>query len=273
MASSEVLAENIHAYQELNPPDTHTVILIGGATEGIASQQPFAEALLTEGFRVVSYDYVTSPTDNTGSSSRYLAAKVNQAADVLKSVANKRGKVTLFGHSLGTIIAIEAALRNPEGIERIILANPAGLFEDSFPRLAGRFALETVSKTTTLTASAQIKQKEAVKYMAKHPISYIGDAVGIAQSDIRGGLIKLQEAGVEVDLLLSAKDRVFPWRLQQGYFIGQDREHFDFNSVSMYFHTKPRRRQHRPASNWEGHDQNLFYPEQTARLVSQLVAQ
>lgn len=268
-----------YSLEELNPNGDHTIILVGGVTEGVKTQESFALALAEEQFRVINYDLITQPLDYDHPK-RYHEAKSEQTAELLKRVLADGEKATLFAHSQGAIFAIDAALSHPEHVDRLILANPAGLFEDSFARLSGRFALETTRKTATAAISheARVQQIEGTKAIITKPKSFLGDAVDISNSDIRDRLDKLKELGIPVDIFVSAKDQVFPWRLQKEYFEDQEPEEFAFNSVSSYFNTKPKNehvespaRRHRLAGKWAGHDQNIVYPKQTAKLVKQIV--
>lgn len=272
MLPAESAVENKHQFKELNPQGEHTIIVIGGANEGVANQAPFTEALAKEGFRVISFDYVTEPDPDNSVPNRYHSAKTQQLIDILDQQATDK-PLTLFAHSEGTIMAVEATLQDPKKVERLILANPDGLFPDSFLRLTGRFAIETLRATTTLKREARSHQNEGIRHTLKHPRNFFGDAIDIARSDIRDRLLKLKNEGVKVDFLLSAKDMIFPWRLQKDYFEGQDPEQFDFNSVSMYNGTKPNGSQNKFAGQWAGHNQNNVYPEQAAQVVKQLVEQ
>lgn len=267
--SAEVLQENQHQFKETNPTGDQTIILVPGAAGNIKIQEPFAEALATEGYRVLSFDYVTEP----GVANRHHDAKIKQVGEVMQDGLEDGKQATIFANSHGVPIAIDATLQDPEKVDRLILANPAGLFKDSFIRLAGRFALESIPRSLVMRKTSRVAQQEGTKHMVAHPRDFIGDAIDTSRTDISSKLKELQEKGIRVDLLISAKDQVFPWRLQKDYFEGQDPEKFDFASVSSYFNTKPGGKQHRFASKWAGHGQNIVYPEQTAKLVKQLLAQ
>ncbi len=274
--SLEALPQNKNEFNELNPEGNHTILLVGGITEGVATQSALAEALANEDFRVISFDYVAQPDESKLPglhNARYHSAKINQTAEILEKATPEEQKTTLFAHSQGAVMAVEAALRHPDKVDRVILSNPTGLFPDSFARLAGRFSLETVRKSLTLKREAQRQQVEGVKRITKEPGDFFGDAIDIASSDIREKLKQLKELGIKVDLVVSAKDQVFPWRLQKEYFDGQDKEQFDFDSVSTYFNTKENGKQHKLASKYAGHDQPIIYPEQTAKLIKQQVAE
>lgn len=260
-------------FQETNPAGDKSVLLIGGMTEGIATLQPLADALAATNFRVVSFDQTAKPeASDTYAIKRHHAAKSRQAGEILEAIQSDSGdKVSLVAHSQGADFALDAALEHPDKIERIILFNTEGLFSDSLPRLAGRFALESVRKSVTMKQTAQRQQVEGIKRIARHPRDSMGDAIDVSHGSIEDKLRYLQELGIQVDLVLSAKDQVFPWRLQKGYFESQNSDKYDFNGVSSHYNVKPSGKPHKLASKWAGHDNSIIYPEQTAKLVSQLV--
>lgn len=261
--------------QELNPEGRHTIVLVGGITEGVRTMSPLAKELGEQGFRVLSFDQVTGPADSAGNRlmARHHTAKTRQLGSIIRSASRTDDeKLTIFSHSQGSVFALEAALAHPNRIERVILSNPAGLFDDAFPMLAGRFAMELTRKISTPKLHAQRQQIEGTKRMVANPRDFMGDAIDIVRSSVEQQVTDLKQQGVVVDILLSNKDRVFPWRLQREYFESQHKDSFDFNSVSMYFNTKPRGKQHKFAGKWAGHDQPVIYPEQTARLITQIIS-
>lgn len=266
--------ENNWPIHEVNPNGAKTVVLVGGITEGEKTLSPLAQELGKRDYRVISYDQTFGPADEIEGRAmmRHHTAKSRQLIDVVQNAQRADDeKLTLFAHSQGSVFALQAALSHPDKVERVILSNPAGFFKDAFPRLAGRFAMELTRKVATPKLNAQKQQIEGTKRMVAHPRDFMGDALDIYRSSVEQQVADLKEKGVAVDILLSNKDRVFPWRLQKDYFESQDPADYDFNSVSMYFNTKESGRQHRFASKWAGHDQPIIYPEQTAALIDQII--
>lgn len=269
-------------WHETNPLGVRSIVLVGGATEDVATLNGLSDALGQEGFRVISYDQTTTPADVLASDSgyfpRYHAQKVEQLEEIIEEANHEGEKVTLLAHSHGAIFATEAALRHPDKVDRLILSNPAGLFEDTPPGLASRFLVETARKTVTPTKLAQKQQYHGTKGIISHPQSFIGDAVDTGHSDIRDNIRLLREAGVRVDALVSAKDQVFSdKRIEKGIGLGGQvlPEDIVVDGVHWYFTTRQNRRgktkQHKFASKWAGHDQPIIYPAQTAKLVKQLI--
>lgn len=284
--SSEAHKINI---SELNPDADHSVIIFGGITEGIDTERDLAEALAGEGFHVVSFDYPTEPAkmpqyrDKANYLPAWHAPKIEFASELLAGMVaqSPERKITVLAHSLGANIAAKAAHEFTDNIDRLILANPAGLFPDTFARLAGRFALENNRKSLTLTKAGRRQQKNGVRAILSDPHGFIGDAVDTAHADIRDDVKKLREAGIKVDVLVGAKDMVYPWdRIEKGLDVkqGMDLGELAVDSISSYFNTRVTKRggktkQHKLASKLAGHDQPIIYPEQTARLVRQIIEQ
>lgn len=271
-------------WHETNPSGDRTVLLVGGITEGISTLGGLTDALGNEGFRVLSYDQTAKPADVRDETDEYFARyhtnKVEQVGDIIEAAPMNGEKISLFAHSQGAVFAIEAALKHADKVDKVILANPAGLFDDSFKRLAGRFAVETVRKTFTPTKLAQKQQINGTKSMVSHPKSFLGDAVDIGHGDIRNQIRELRGRGVRVDVLVGAKDQVFPWRLMEkginpdGEIVPEE---IVVDSISSYVYNKVKRsgkvKQRKFAGKWAGHDQPIIYPKQTARLIKQLLSQ
>lgn len=270
-----------NSVQELNPSADKTVVLVGGVTEGIKTLDDLGQALAEQDLHVVSFDYTNQTTEalsGTEYHPRYHTAKTQQLEEILYNLEG-REDVTLFAHSQGAVIAVEAALTDPSKIKHLILANPSGLFEDSVAGIVKRFGTETIRKTLTMKKPALKQQVFGGKEMLTHPKNFLGDAVDIARSDIRSAIKQLRSQGVKVDVLLGAKDQVFPWKkISDGLNPTNDSVPYDIvvDSVSSYFTTKVDRKgkakQHKFASKWAGHDQPIIYPEQTAKLVQQLIS-
>jgi pimeloyl-ACP methyl ester carboxylesterase len=273
---------------ERNPEGDHTIVLVGGITEGVETQAGLSEALANEGYRVLSFDQTNEPTETdpeaAGYQARFHQAKSKQVGSILEQLVGDDQEATLVGHSQGGIFAVDAALEQPNKVDRVLLMNTAGLFEDSFPQLGARFGVETIRKTVTPKKLAAVQQIQGLKAITKEPRqfaglkSFAGDAFDVGESDIREKVKQLREKGVKVDAFVGAKDQVFPWHLVERGLNPEGEvspEEIAVDSISSYFTTKESRggkiKQHKFASKWAGHDQPIIYPEQTARLISSVV--
>lgn len=263
------------------------VLIVGGAGADTEVLSGLNDALTGEGLEAHSFNYYdVSPSlvNGTENQKRYQDTKVAQTVEQIDTIAEDDEKITLFGHSLGGPIALRAALARADKIDRIVLSNSAGLFYDTFLRLAGRFALETIlRKNNTLTKNGRTQTLRGAVDIAKNFKSFIGNALDGAHSSSYKDIRALRALGVKIDVLQSNGEIVYPaTQVQRALEVRADRnaknseviEALPVDSFSLYYATKKGRsrvRRHSLASKYAGHDQPIIYPKYAARVVAQLV--
>lgn len=142
-----------------------------------------------------------------------------EKAQAILDVLNTKGIATadIIAHSEGAINAIIAATSAPEKFRNIVFIGPAGLIgKDKLPSLALRFAkmlfregkrfLSEGNKRKTLLMAAW----ESLKYSFKNPTRALKEGSAIAASDIYESLANLQKQGINVSIIHSVDDSVFP---------------------------------------------------------------
>lgn len=96
----------------------HTVLMLHDADGGHLTFSPSVETLATKGYRAIAVDLpgygYTPPIEPY--SAKALAQSCVALIDALEV-----DKVTLVGHGLGAMVALEVALRDPQHIERMVL--------------------------------------------------------------------------------------------------------------------------------------------------------
>lgn len=304
-----------HSWQvEAEPiPGAPTVLLVGGATEGKATQWGLTEAMRKEQLDAYAFDYTTekAPVDESVEGQRrYQEAKIAQAIEEIDRLADDK-KITLFAHSLGAPIAAFAALARPDKVERVVMSSPAGLADDTFPRLAGRFVAETfLRKTNTPTKLGRRQTWQGIKNIATHPLAFLGDAKDASRTPLPEILAELEKQGVEVHITGGNAEAVYPIKRIMKNLVdrspktpGGAVDSLPVSGVSSYYATRPKRgskdmppewlnraantdqekeelRQamegvkvgtHKLAGEYAGHDQSIIYPRYVAKLVKQLI--
>lgn len=116
------------AYMDIRPekPNGKTVVLLHGKNFNGAYWKTTAEALHSDGYRIVIPDQI-----GFGKSSKALGYQFTfqQLAQNTKALldALKIEKIQLLGHSMGGMLATRFTLMYPEVVEKLILENPIGL--------------------------------------------------------------------------------------------------------------------------------------------------
>lgn len=99
-----------------------SLIVITGATCFRKFMPVLADAkTFAKHFRVYSYD--RRGRGDSGDNAPYTLVKEVDDVEAIARIAP--GKVTVYGHSSGAVIALEAALRFPEKISKVVIYDPA----------------------------------------------------------------------------------------------------------------------------------------------------
>ncbi|MFN8472638.1 MAG: alpha/beta hydrolase [Anaerolineae bacterium] len=104
------------------------VILVGGATTTRADTYPLAEALAPH-FTVLNYD--RRGRDDSGDTAPYAVEREVEDIEALIDAAGQTA--SLFGHSSGAVLALEAARQLPDKIGKLALYEPPFIVDDSRP--------------------------------------------------------------------------------------------------------------------------------------------
>ena len=107
----------------LAPPNpSGSVVLVHGYGEHIDRFAPFAERLSEHGFQVTGRDL----RGHGFSSARrgYIDAFSDYVVDVEEALAESRFKPILIGQSMGALVALHVALRQPERVAGLVLFSP-----------------------------------------------------------------------------------------------------------------------------------------------------
>lgn len=105
------------------------LILVGGALSGRAAAAPLAR-LLAPTFTVVAFD-----RRGRGDSGDTLPYAVEREVEDLRALVSEvGGRASVFGHSSGAMLALEAAALGV-GVERLVLYEPPFVVDDTRPPL------------------------------------------------------------------------------------------------------------------------------------------
>jgi pimeloyl-ACP methyl ester carboxylesterase len=137
------------------------LVLVGGALSDRSGLEPLA-ALLAEEFTVINYD--RRGRGASGDTPPYAIAREVEDIEALIDAAG--GSASVFGHSSGAVLALEAANALPTKVAKLAMFEPPFVLDDSRPRVPADF----VAHVTELVAAG--KRGDAVAY-------FMEDGVGL----------------------------------------------------------------------------------------------
>lgn len=119
------------------PDKAHaTVVHMHGNAQNMSAHWPYAEWLLDRGFNVFTFDYRGYGNSQGSPDPAGILADAIAALDYLRSRDDK-GKLCVFGQSLGGMLAIAAAASSPIGIRAVLAEAPVHSYtawaEDQMP--------------------------------------------------------------------------------------------------------------------------------------------
>jgi pimeloyl-ACP methyl ester carboxylesterase len=106
------------------------VVLVGGALGNRSAAEPLA-ALLAPRFTVIAYD--RRGRGDSGDTAPYAVER--EVEDIEALIVEAGGSASLFGHSSGAVLALEAASALPDRIAKLALYEPPFIVDDSRPPL------------------------------------------------------------------------------------------------------------------------------------------
>lgn len=100
--------------------------------------------------------------------------------DPVEAALSDRGAVTLVGHSLGGLVALEIALRGRIDVDRLVLINPMGLSADASTLSRVYLSLGLGRWTSTRLGKSAIPDPNLARFrrdLARRPVNPIADQV------------------------------------------------------------------------------------------------
>ena len=130
------LAHGFVHYQFLGPPRGPLAVCVHGLTTPSFVWRGLARRLAALGFRVLIYDLYGRGYSDRPHGAQTPAFFVEQLHDLLVALDVRRD-ITLFGYSMGGVIAAGFTAQHPEYLRRLILIAPAGMETPRLGRIAG----------------------------------------------------------------------------------------------------------------------------------------
>ncbi|MDO8507035.1 MAG: alpha/beta hydrolase [bacterium] len=238
------------------------VIVAGGWSETPKSLQDVGEEITSKGRRTILVEHARSGGKDKDQTD--YPPETQQRANTLLVTLDKLNidKADIIAHSEGALDAVFAAMQSPERFRSLILVAPAGMIgEDSIPALSARFSKKIVRGWTK---DARENPKAAYRlntgtpqYVAKNPVKAIREIKDISSITIEEALTDIKESGVNVSIIQSQSDQVFPSeRINKNVVLG---ENVDRHASVV--------------SEDAGHDDLIVHPERSTRAALQMIDQ
>ncbi len=209
-------------FVDVMPPGWETrnsvpVLFASGWAETLELLKQDIHALVRRGKRVLAIDY--SHLDGMKGRREGLPASIYMKSRAFVDLISHHGlrKVDVVAHSEGAINAVVAANIAPEKINTLVLVAPGGATaRDGFFGLTSRFSFSVLRKAFREARTKEERRvaflcvKERVKYVLRNPLQAVREAVGISKFSIAEPLKRVVDAGINVCIIHSKDDIVFP---------------------------------------------------------------
>ena len=175
-----------------------TIILAPGWGETVATTTRLATVLQELGYQTVAAHH------GRGGSHDAAAVMEARATDIVQLMEAHAGSVAVLAHSLGALDAVRAAELAPQGLDHLILANPAGLSGPmSTLRLASRFIRKKVMDRLRREDRIDPGESDFTWRLA------LAEGRAAARADVRPRLQALLDQGVTITVLATRRDIMF----------------------------------------------------------------
>ena len=144
-------------------PNGTTVVLLHGKNFNGAYWKQTANALLSQGFRVIMPDQAGFGKSSKPQHFQYSFAQLAENTKLLLDSLHV-GKAVIVGHSMGGMLAIRFALQYPERVKALVLEDPIGL-EDYAQKVPHRSVNDWYAKELKQTRET-MKQYQQESYYA-----------------------------------------------------------------------------------------------------------
>lgn len=246
---------------------TPVVVAPGWATTS-KDLERFSKLLSEKGRRVISFDHlreniiqgplslIHSKKEVTETGKEYSFEEIQKAFSLLEILKEKKiEKADVIAYSEAGINVSIAASECPEKFRNIIYVSPAGMIgRDKFPKLLGRFSMESIKSAINSFANPEVKKakktqlKEFLNYVKENILLSIKETIAISKSDIKEMVKSLKEKGVSVSIVHGKNDVVFP--------IEKMKKEADFLDKDKFFQYKG------------GHFDSVLEPEKIVDLIN-----
>lgn len=197
-----------------NAKDTKdTVVIVHGLGEHIGRYERLINMLSEEGFCVIGFDL----PGHGKSSGKRGHTSIEEVLSVIDSVTKDVDKFTLFGHSLGGLIAVRYTETRPTRVKKLILSSPALHLQPKKSQLAllKLFSLLMPSLTLSngINPNLLSRNKEAVQRYISDPLVHDRISIKLGKSMIKNVESAHQQSGRIVcptAILVGTEDKVTP---------------------------------------------------------------
>jgi len=236
------------------------VLVAGGWSEDTRSLEDVGQEIAERGRTAILVDHARhgGRSEDETDFPVEIAHKANTLLESLNELDIEQSDV--IAHSEGALNAVLAARLNPDKFRNLILVAPAGMIgKDSILNLAGRFSKKIVRGWTkdfieNPKAAYRLNTGTPV-YVGKNPAKAFREIQHLASCTIDEVLSDLMEAGINVSVIQSDSDQVFPAdRIDQHIKLGEN--------VDRYASIIDEK---------AGHDDLIIHPERTTRAAIQMI--
>lgn len=203
-------------------PEEPPLLISPGLLNSSSTMFPVMDEFASRGIRTIAIEHArrghrVKNEVFAEAASEYSGIEAAKAETLLNVIENRRlGPVDLLGYCEGAVNGAALATRYPDKIRNFVLLNPAGMMgEDSFLRVFKVFVDKSLKDVKhTFERPSQEKEESSETSRA----SLLADRLlglptlyHLARARIDSDLTELQHAGVNVAVLQSYRDSLYPY--------------------------------------------------------------
>ncbi len=196
------------------------ILIIPGWCEPAKVSIGLAEELAKFGYQVFVIDYanLNTPvaTKECGVDSTFPITEQARACAVVEflKVKNAESRTYIVAHSQGAVAAMLAAKAHPNRIKNIILVAPAGIITSNLVSIILQYLKSFFAQLKyVLNLDIYLGKRyfeEVWQYAWRNPIQLARDAYGVSKSNIVPLVKKSRDQGLDVAIIYTNSDRIFP---------------------------------------------------------------
>ncbi|WP_448376317.1 alpha/beta hydrolase [Fervidobacterium sp.] len=194
-------------------PTNGWVVIVHGLGEHIGRYERLINVLVDNGFGVFGFDL----PGHGKSSGKRGHTSIEEAIEIIDEITKSINSFTIFGHSLGGLIAIRYTEERPNKISKLVVSSPALYLEPKPSQIMMMRIFSLLAPTMTvkngIDPNLLSRSKEAVEKYIKDPMVHDRISIKLGKSMLKNVELAHEQSGrikCPVAILIGTEDKVTP---------------------------------------------------------------
>jgi len=194
-------------------PSNGWVIIVHGLGEHIGRYERLINLLTENGFGVFGFDL----PGHGKSSGKRGHTSIEEVVDIIDEITKSVNSLTVFGHSLGGLIAIRYTELRPNKVLKLVVSSPALYLEPKPSQITMMKIFSILAPAMTvkngIDPSLLSRSKEAVEKYVKDPMVHDRISIKLGKSMLRNVELAHEQSGrikCPLAILIGTEDKVTP---------------------------------------------------------------